>query len=230
MISPLLIEGVSLRHRGQPLLHPFDLHLSGCRRSLVMGPNGAGKSLLLRLAHGLIAPALDACAGGASASPSHGLPAPGVAEALGAGQPHLCPGRDRHATAKAPGAGRRGPGSLWPGAPGAAPARVLSGGEQQRLTLARAWLLEPEVLFLDEPTSALDPASMRAVEKAVLDFHARGTRILMTTHDLNQAKRLADEIILLHEGRLIEHSGVERFFNAPTSPTARTFLNGDLVW
>ncbi|EWG99865.1 ATP-binding cassette domain-containing protein, partial [Halomonas sp. BC04] len=109
------------------------------------------------------------------------------------------------------------------------PARVLSGGEQQRLALARAWVLEPDVLFLDEPTSALDPASMRAVEDAVHAFHDQGSRIVMTSHDLNQARRLADDIVFLYEGRIIEHTPAQAFFHAPCSQLARDFLSGELL-
>ena len=110
------------------------------------------------------------------------------------------------------------------------PARVLSGGEQQRLALARAWLLNPQVLFLDEPTSALDPAAIKAVEDAVLEFHHSGTRIVMTTHDLHQARRLANEVVFLHNGELLEHTPARDFFTAPTSPEAGAFIRGELVW
>ena len=92
------------------------------------------------------------------------------------------------------------------------PARVLSGGEQQRLALARAWALAPEVLFLDEPTASLDPPSTRAVEAIVDDIHALGTTIVMTTHHLAQAKRLADSVVLLHRGRVAEHTDAATFF------------------
>ena len=83
---------------------------------------------------------------------------------------------------------------------------MLSGGEQQRLALARAWALKPEVLFLDEPTASLDPAATRAVEALVAVLRADGTKIVMTTHDLGQARRLADEVLFLHQGRLVEQA------------------------
>ncbi|MEX1082530.1 MAG: ATP-binding cassette domain-containing protein, partial [Halofilum sp. (in: g-proteobacteria)] len=110
------------------------------------------------------------------------------------------------------------------------PARVLSGGEQQRLALARAWALRPEVLFMDEPTSALDPAAIKAVEEAVEAFHAAGTRIVMSTHDIGQARRLADEVVFLVNGRLIEHAPAEIFFEHPASREATAFIQGELVW
>ena len=109
------------------------------------------------------------------------------------------------------------------------PARVLSGGQQQRLALARAWVLSPQVLFLDEPTSALDPAAIKAVEAAVLDFHQRGTRIVMTTHDLHQARRLAGDVLFLSGGKVREHTAAGTFFSNPVSPEAQAFVTGELV-
>lgn len=105
---------------------------------------------------------------------------------------------------------------------------MLSGGERQRLALARAWALRPEVLFLDEPTASLDPAATRAVEAALAEF--RHTKIIMTTHDLGQARRLADEIMFLHGGRLLEQRPAVEFFAHPQSPEARAYVAGDLLW
>ncbi len=110
------------------------------------------------------------------------------------------------------------------------PARVLSAGEQQRLALARAWALEPQVLFLDEPTAALDPSAVRAVEALILAISASGCKIVMTTHDLGQARRLADEVVFLARGELREHTPADRFFEAPRSEEARAFLQGELLW
>jgi tungstate transport system ATP-binding protein len=107
------------------------------------------------------------------------------------------------------------------------PARVLSGGEQQRLALARAWALAPEVLFLDEPTASLDPPSTRAVEAIVERIHMLGTTIVMTTHHLAQAKRLADTVVLLHDGRVAEHTEAATFFRDPRSADGRAFLEGE---
>ena len=109
------------------------------------------------------------------------------------------------------------------------PARVLSGGEKQRLALARAWALSPSVLFLDEPTSALDPAAIKDVEAAVQEFHERGTRIVMTTHDLHQARRLAGDVLFLAGGKVQEHTPADIFFSAPASRQAQAFLSGELV-
>ena len=97
------------------------------------------------------------------------------------------------------------------------PARVLSGGEQQRLALARAWMLEPEVLFLDEPTANLDPGATREIERIVGAIHAAGTKIVMVTHNLGQAQRLADEILFIHDGRLAERTAAADFFRKPAT-------------
>jgi tungstate transport system ATP-binding protein len=110
------------------------------------------------------------------------------------------------------------------------PARLLSGGEQQRLALARAWAMAPQVLFLDEPCSALDPSATRTIEAMIGQFADAGITIVMTTHDLGQARRLAQEVAFLHRGRLIEHRPADAFFAGPQAPEARAFLAGDLIW
>jgi tungstate transport system ATP-binding protein len=110
------------------------------------------------------------------------------------------------------------------------PARVLSGGEQQRVALARAWALGPEVLFLDEPTANLDPGATRDIESLIGQIRAGGTKIVMTTHNLGQAKRLGDEILFLSQGRLVERAPVDRFFTKPASAEAEAFIRGELPW
>lgn len=230
-VPALHFQQASFTHRGHALLVPTTLTLSGCQRTLIMGPNGAGKSLFMRLAHGLLRP---------SSGHVSWEGAPPV-QAMVFQRPVLLrrsvidnliyalavkrvPRRERKALA-------------WQAlekfglaALAKRPARVLSGGEQQRLTLARAWLLTPSVLFLDEPTSALDPAAIKAVEDAVNEFHQSGTRIVMTTHDLHQAKRLADDVLFMYGGQVLEHTSAERFFATPASSQARAFIRGELVW
>ena len=97
---------------------------------------------------------------------------------------------------------------------------MLSIGEQQRLALARAWALTPEVLFLDEPTASLDPNATHVIEQVIAAFDAAGTKIIMTTHDLGQARRLADEIVFLHQGRALEISTADDFFAGPIDASA----------
>ena len=110
------------------------------------------------------------------------------------------------------------------------PARTLSGGEQQRLALARAWALHPEVLFLDEPTASLDPSATREIEAVIRAFDAAGTKIVMATHNLGQARRLGDEVIYLHQGRVVERAPVDQFFARPATPEAAAFIKGELPW
>ncbi|PRY66235.1 amino acid ABC transporter ATP-binding protein (PAAT family) [Vreelandella songnenensis] len=230
-IAPLHFDQVRFEHRGHRLLMPTSVSFSGCRRTLIMGPNGAGKSLLMRLAHGLLRP---------SGGRIHWQGTPPV-QAMVFQRPvllrrsaldnltyvlavHRVPRALRKARAL-DALERFGLAAL-----AKRPARVLSGGEQQRLALARAWLLNPSVLFLDEPTSALDPAAIKAVEDAVNAFHQQGTRIIMATHDLHQARRLADDVLFMYSGQVLEHSPAEHFFKAPQSPEADAFIRGELVW
>jgi len=110
------------------------------------------------------------------------------------------------------------------------PARLLSFGEQQRLAIARAWALRPQVLFLDEPTASLDPTATYSIEEAIQAFKAAGTKIIMTTHDLGQAKRLGDDILFLHRGRILERAEADAFFAGPKNDLAQAFLKGDLLW
>jgi len=110
------------------------------------------------------------------------------------------------------------------------PARTLSGGEQQRLALARVWAIEPDVLFLDEPTASLDPTATQAIEDVIRAIAATGTKIIWTTHDLAQARRHADEVLFLDRGKLAERAPAEDFFASPKTAAARAFLDGRLSW
>ena len=85
------------------------------------------------------------------------------------------------------------------------------------------------MLFLDEPTASLAPAAAKRVEAAIQQIHLDGATLLMTTHDLGQARRLADEILFLHEGRLVEHGPAQEFFASPRTPEARAYINGELI-
>ncbi|MGC8119960.1 ATP-binding cassette domain-containing protein [Marinobacter sp. VGCF2001] len=228
----LRFEDVTFRLEEKPLLGPCSFTLEGIGPTLVMGPNGAGKSLLLRLAHGLLLPTL-----GQISWPGHEhcprqamvfqqpvlLRRSAVANLMHALAVNHVPRRERMKRAM-DALDRFGLAAYAKN-----PARVLSGGQQQRLTLARAWLLSPQVLFLDEPTSALDPAAIKAVEAAVLEFHRRGTRIVMTTHDIHQARRLAGDVLFLSGGKIREHTPSEVFFEQPVSREAQAFIAGELV-
>jgi tungstate transport system ATP-binding protein len=219
----LAIDGLGLTEGATRIIDDVSLSLAA-QRTVVLGPNGAGKSTLLRLIHGLLHPS-----GGrlhwpqpltqgmvfqrpvmlrttALANVIYGLKLKG----------HSADESRRRARAALARAGldhiaRR-------------PARLLSGGEQQRVALARAWALEPELLILDEPTASLDPGSTREVERIIGEIAAGGARILMTTHNLGQARRMADEIVFIDRGRVLEQTPVARFFNLPQSEAAQRFL------
>lgn len=233
-ILPLRLEAVGYGARGTALLTRVDLTVDAGRRLVILGPNGAGKSLLLRLCHGLIRPdagrVLWARPEMAPARQAMVFQRPVLLRrSVRANLRHalsLARVERRVAEARTDEALERF--GLGPVAD--RPARVLSGGEQQRLAIARAWTLRPEVLFLDEPTAQLDPGAARTIEALIADLSREGVTIIMTTHDLGQARRLAEDVAFLHRGRLIETGPATAFFNAPASPEARAFLSGDLPW
>jgi tungstate transport system ATP-binding protein len=227
VILPLELIGVRYRD----IVGPVTLRVAAGDSTIILGANGAGKSLLLRLMHGLIAPTDGrVCWSG---------PQPARHQAMVFQKPIMlrrtavdnvryaleCAGvRDAEAESLAAldEVGLR--------ALAHRPARVLSGGEQQRLALARAWALHPEVLFLDEPTASLDPSATREIEAVIRAFDAAGTKIVMATHNLGQARRLGDEVIYLHQGRVVERAPVEQFFKQPAAAEAAAFIKGELPW
>lgn len=203
--------------------------------TVVLGPNGAGKSLLLRLLHGLIPPSSGAvlrngqphrprpeedamvfqrpvvlrrtvAANVDYALKVRGHPRAGRAARVAA----LLAEADLHDKARQP-------------------ARTLSGGEQQRLALVRALAGAPRILFLDEPTSSLDPQATQAIEALIAGASQAGTKIVMVTHDLGQARRLASDIVFLHHGKVVEHTPAETFFTQPVSAEARAYAMGGLL-
>jgi tungstate transport system ATP-binding protein len=200
---------------------------------VILGANGAGKSVLMRLMHGLLKPATGTI--------SWNSENPARSQAMVFQRPVML---RRSALANleyalqvagAPSGERRQRALAALDSVGLArlaerPARVLSGGEQQRLALARAWALRPEVLFLDEPTNNLDPTATREIESAIDTVHAAGVKVVMTTHNLGQARRLGDEVLFLHQGRLVERAAADAFFRRPASPEAVAFIKGELPW
>ena len=237
-ILPLRLDGVCFDAGGKRLIDSIELTLEAGVRSFVIGPNGAGKSLLLRLCHGLIQPTEGSVRwsgeGNVRRRQAMVFQRPvllrrsvlaNMVYALSVGGAVAGMARAGRKESAMAALERFGLAALAD-----SPARVLSGGEQQRLALARAWILQPEVLFLDEPTSALDVRGIREVEEALTHFHETGTKIVMTTHDLGQARRQADEIVFLHHGRLVEVTPAERFFREPQSAEARAFIRGELLW
>ena len=234
-ILPLSVRDLTFRVDGRALLDRVSFDIEPGKCVVIMGANGAGKSLTLRLIHGLDAPSAGTIAWrGAKAAEAR------LHQAMVFQRPILLRrtaaanidyALDVRGVAKAKRAERVTEALELVGLGDIAnrPARVLSGGERQLLALARASSLNPEVLFLDEPTASLAPAAAKRVEQAIFAIHAAGTTIAMATHDVGQARRLADEILFLHEGRLVERAGAREFFAAPQSREARAYLNGELI-
>lgn len=229
---PLVLDQVSFAVNGRTIIDRVSVEIGAGPRTIILGPNGAGKSVLMRLCHGLLKPTggnivWRGANGGrqrqamvfqrpvmlrrsALANIVYGLKLVGLSraeQALRAGDVLEAVGMAQLSNH---------------------PARVLSGGEQQRLALARAWALGPEVLFLDEPTANLDPGAARDIENIISQIHASGTKIIMTTHNLGQARRLGDEILFLHQGWLVERAPVEGFFARPASAEAAAFIREEL--
>ncbi|MFH0944456.1 MAG: ATP-binding cassette domain-containing protein [Planctomycetota bacterium] len=235
MSAPWLrVEHLSYAVGGRMLIDDLDLVFCSDKITVLLGPNGAGKSLTLRLLHGLLGPTtgrvtwpgdrrirnrqafvfqrpvLLRCSVRAN-----------VEFALACRQVRR-PQRKVRATQALERVGLLEQADQ--------PARTLSVGEQQRLALARSWALDPDVIFLDEPTASLDPAAVGQVEEIIQAICDGGARVVMATHDLQQARRLAREICFLHRGRLIESSGSDVFFNEPRTAEAAAFLRSELFW
>ena len=224
----------SLQFGSVPALRNINLTLHRGERLALVGANGSGKTSLLRLLHGL-----QPCSSGHVQRRMSGS-----AEAVAAmvfQRPFLLRLSVRRNVLL----------GLWlRGVPRAErsaccdqalqrvgllalarrPARDLSGGQQQRLALARAWALRPDVLYLDEPTASLDPGAKREVEALIEAIAADGVTVVMSTHNLGQAKRLATRVVYLEAGRVLVDLPVERFFNDTLPTEAAQFLKGELPW
>jgi len=233
--EPALLEVSNLGFSagGTRLLSGIDFSIRRGSRTLIMGPNGSGKSLLLRLMHGLIRPGEGSILWRGSPLTAEAR----YAQAMVFQRPVLLRrsvlanlkfalsvrglrGRERQdkiesalATAGLSHLAKR-------------PARVLSGGEQQRLSLVRALACEPDLIFLDEPTSNLDPASTAAIENLVLEANARGVTIVLVTHDAGQARRLGEDLVFLQNGQVAETGPAGEILNAPQSEPVRAWKDG----
>jgi tungstate transport system ATP-binding protein len=231
-ILPLTVEGLTFEAGGAILISDLGFVVPRGGLTVLIGPNGSGKSLTLRLCHGLIRPTGGRVAFASAAPRRHAMVFQKPVMLRRSAEANIV-----HALAAA-GIGRRDRGDLARAAIArfglgdlaGRPARLLSGGEQQRLAIARAWALKPELLFLDEPTSQLDPGATRQIEAMLVALKAEGVTLVMATHDLGQARRLADRVLFLHRGRLIEQAPAETFFAQPATAEARAFVAGDLLW
>jgi tungstate transport system ATP-binding protein len=235
-LLPLRLEEVSFVAGGRVILDRVTVELAAGPRTVILGPNGAGKSVLMRIMHGLLAPTSGSVhlnraeRAGERRRQAMVFQRPVLLRRSVLGNavyPGKVAGLSRSECQRRAFAALERVGLAWLAD---RPARVLSGGEQQRLALARAWALEPEVLFLDEPTANLDPGARREVEAIIQAIHASGTKIVMSTHNLGEARRLADEVLFLNQGRLVERAPAEAFFRKPAKVEAEAFVKGELPW
>jgi tungstate transport system ATP-binding protein len=231
---PVMLVDVRIRAGAVAILDGISLKLEAGQPTVLIGPNGAGKTTLLRAAMGLLPVSSGLITWGGREY------LPPVRRAIMFQRPAMlrrsAAGNVRYAlaAAKIPGAQRdRRIAELLAdvGLSGLErrPARRLSGGEQQRLALARALARDPTLLFLDEPTASLDPAATKAIEDIIRTVTARGVKVVMSTHDLGQAKRVGGDVVLLHRGRLIETAPAEQFFAQPRTQEAQKFIAGELL-
>jgi tungstate transport system ATP-binding protein len=221
------LTGATVLLGDRTALQGVSLALHASERVALVGANGSGKTTLLRLLHGQVA-----CQGQREALP--------LRQAMVYQRPFLLrlsvwknltialwlagvPAAERAARAHAALA------RVGLAADKDRPARVLSGGQQQRLAIARAWAVQPQLLFLDEPTASLDPAAKREVEALITELGHEGMTIVMSTHNLGQAKRLATRVIYLEAGHLIVDLPTDKFFTEPLPDAAMQFLKGELV-
>ncbi|MGY2047921.1 ATP-binding cassette domain-containing protein [Methylobacterium sp. JK268] len=225
---PIRLDGVAFRAGGRAILDGVSLGLDAPGVTAIIGPNGAGKSVLLRLIDGLLTPSAGRIALAPGARRAFVFQRPGLVRASAAHNVGLALGgcgrterarRVRAALALVGLSDRAGD-----------PATRLSGGEQQRLALARAWAVAPDLLLLDEPTAHLDPAASDAVERIVAGMAREGTKVLLVSHQLGQVARLARDVAVLSGGRLVEHGPVERVLSHPAAPETRAYLAGALPW
>ena len=228
---PVVLANATVVAGAVTILDRVSLTLAVGPPTVLIGPNGAGKTTLLRAAMGLtqLTQGEITWGGRTDAPPARRAilfqrpvmlrrsAAANIDYALGTtDRPRAQRIDDLLALVGLEGLGRR-------------PARRLSGGEQQRLALARALARDPAILFLDESTASLDPAATKAIEDIILAVAARGVKVVMSTHDLGQARRIGGDIVLLHRGRLIEQGPAKDFFDSPRSGEARKFIAGELL-
>ena len=231
---PLAFEDVQLRAGDVAILDRLSLTFAPGAPTVLIGPNGSGKTTLLRVAMGLVTPTSGRVTWGDERRPTpprraivfqrpvmlrRSVRGNLIFALRAAGVPG--PERERRAAELLR--------LVSLEALAARPARRLSGGEQQRLALARALARDPAVLFLDEPTASLDPAATKAIEDLVRALSERGIKIVMATHDLGEARRLAGEIVLLHRGCVVDSGPADRFFAGPASDHGRHFIAGELL-
>ena len=233
-ILPLVVRDALVRRRGKVLVGPVNLTVAESGFTIVIGPNGSGKTTLLRMMHGIerlsggtlnwAAPVATARKRQSFVFQTPIVMRRNVRDNLAF--PLQLTGTPRNEA--------RQKAEEWTlrcdlKEAFMRPARVLSGGERQKLALARALIRSPEILFLDEPCANLDGRATREIEELLREANCQGTRIVMSTHDMGQARRLADDIWFIYKGLVHETGAVERFFDQPATKEAQTFIDGGIL-
>ena len=231
---PIIFDNAAITAGAATILGNISLTLAAGPPTVLIGPNGAGKTTLLRAAMGLMPLSRGCISWGGRDNATAARRAIVFQRPVMLRRSAADNIRYALAAANVPRAQHQGCIDelltlVGLDGLGHRPARRLSGGEQQRLALARALARGPAVLFLDEPTASLDPAATKAIEDIVRSVTARGVKVVMSTHDLGQAKRLAGDVVLLHRGRLIENSPAQKFFERPRTAEAGKFIAGELL-
>ena len=235
-ILPIRGESLVFERAGRRLLDHIDIEIGGAGALVLIGPNGAGKSLLARVLAGLVAPTAGQLTWAGRAPDRARAPKIGFVFQRPVLLRRSAIANVEYALAVAgvarPTRSQRALHALKHARLAHlahAPARVLSGGEQQLLAIARALATGPQIVILDEPTSHLDPAATTAVEDLIRTVRLEGTRVALITHDMGQLRRLADEVAFLHHGRILERKPAKMFFARPTTAEAQAFMRGDIV-
>lgn len=233
-LFPLIAKDALVTRRGKVLVGPIDLTLQARGTTMVIGPNGAGKTSLLRMLHGIArlrsgyvrwsCPQDEARQRQAFVFQSPVMLRRSVRDNLAYPLRLLAMPKSQARELAAHWAEKVGLGAALN-----RPATVLSGGEQQKLAIARALIRDPDVVFLDEPCASLDGRATREIEQILTTAAGQGTRLIMSTHNMGQARRLASEMIFVHRGLIHEMAPAETFFDTPQSPEAAAFLRGDIV-
>jgi tungstate transport system ATP-binding protein len=236
VILPMRGQGLVFERGGRRILDAIDIEIGGSGTLALIGPNGAGKSLLVRVLAGLVAPTAGRVTWAGAAPDRRRAPRIGFVFQRPVLLRRSALANIEYALAVAGVArsdrGRRAQAALQRARLthlAHAAARVLSGGEQQLLSIARALATEPEILILDEPTSNLDPSATLAIEGLVGTIRSEGTRVVLITHDLGQVRRLADEVAFLYRGRVLERTPSTAFLAQPATAEAQAFMRGEIV-
>ena len=232
-ILPCVVRGLRYETGSEVLIDGIDLNLGADTTTIIMGPNGAGKTVFVRLLHGMLEPTSgEVLWGGERLSEAVRKRQAMVFQSPVLLRRSVLSNIDFVLRLRGGGGATRATEILEAAKladKADQPARLLSGGERQRLAIARALATEPDVLFLDEPTASLDPASVLAIEAVVGAARDRGVKIVFITHDIGQAHRLADEVVFMHRGRIVERTPAAEFFDSPVSREAKDYLDGRIV-